>query len=259
MIRYYMIKLQDYLAMGILILKHLHHRWKVESSAIISIIGVLLLSLFFPFMITIIENYSLDGLYEVSMTYGIIMIIGISCIVLSKSNLTFSKFIYENKYCFRLYRFMLESYNGIIREYEKFLLIYKIKERDYNHRSYDLIVISTIFLKIFEMYFDNMKHKCQSSEPYLIDIQEMKNLYHTKEFNDFYASLFFKTKNSSFNTPYEQVLLRILDEVMSTLYKKPWFVDYYDEYTIFKMVKYILSNWYNKIIQYNINQCEAFN
>lgn len=256
MIRYYLIKLQDYFSIILLILKYLRQKWRVETSAVIATIFIMFLSLLFPFIIAFIENHSLEDLYKISITYSLFMIIGLVIIMAFKSNLTLSRLIYENKYCFRLCRFMFECYTNISNRYDEFLRTHQMSQRKFIYRSYDLTIVSTIFFKIFEMYFETMIKKHKSSEPYLIDTQEIKELYTSQKFNDFYSVVFFEANQSNKSTPYEQVLLHILDEVMNTLYKKSWFVDYYDEQTVFQMVKYILSNWYNDIVHYNVYRGE---
>lgn len=248
-----LIKIHDYLSIIFLLGYHLRKKWRLETSGIISILFMMFLGLLLSTITSIMYNYELE-VVGVLITYVFMTVGALSVLITAKSNLTFSRLLYESKYFVRLFNFMRKCYQNLIKQYKIFLELNAEFKRTRINISYDLTVIRTIFLKIFKMYFDSMYAKQKNSEPYLIDTQEMKNLYTSKEFNDFYSTLFFNPSCTGVNTPYEQVLIHILDEVMTTLYKKSWFVDYYDEKTVFQLVKYILSNWYESIVEYSMLQ-----
>lgn len=246
-------KLCDYIAIVGLLLSHIKKSRRIELSGFISGIFIVVLGFLLPNIVALLYGESLD-ITNGSITYISMTIFGLIILMTANSKLTFSRFIYEIKYNFRLLRFMIECYNKLLQRYRDFLKIHPEIKRSKKEKYHDLTIVSTIFFKIFRMYFEAMEIKNKSSEPYLIDTQEMKNLYTSKDFNDFYSSLFFNNICKDTKNSFEKVLIYILDEVLTTLYKKSWFVEYYDERTVFQLVKYILTHWYDSIVQYNIQR-----
>lgn len=251
--KYLLIKVKDYFSIFYLLLYHLRLKWRLEIDGVVSVFFMMALGLLLSTITSIMYGYPLD-FFSVLVTYISLTVGGIAVLINFRSNLTFSRLIYEYKYFVRVLRFMIKCYENLLEQYKEFLALHADFKERYHKLSYDLTVVSTIFFQIFKLYFETMDKKQKNSESYLIDTQEMKNLYTSKEFNDFYSTLFFEPTCQDDNTPYEQVLIHILDEVMTTLYKKPGSVDYYDEYTVFQLVKYILSHWYGNVIEYSLDQ-----
>lgn len=253
MLRCLLVRILDYLNIVGLLLSHIKKKWRLELSGFISGVFVIILGFLLPNVISLLYGESLDftnaSITYISMTiFGLIIMITMS----SKSKMTFSRLLYEIRYNFRLLRFMVECYHNIIDKYRDFLRMHAEIKRTSKEKYHDLTIVGTIFFKIFKMYFETMDSKNKNSEPYLIDTQEMKNLYTSKDFNDFYSNLFFADICKDTKNSFEKVLIYILDEVLTALYKKSWFVEYYDERTVFQLVKYILTNWYDHIVKYSL-------
>lgn len=244
------IRIRDYTSIVLLVLTHVKQKWKICPRKVLYILGIMILGIVLPFITSELLNDDIDNFTSIvtSVSMGLC---GIGILVIN-SETPISRVIYELRYFKRMLTFMLECYQNLIQEYKIFLKIHKLYDQRSSKASKDLTVLGIIFFKIFQMYFDAMDAKQKSSEPFLIDTQEMENLYHSKNFNNFYSTLFFDAECRNYNTSYEQILIHILEEVMTALYQKSWFIEYYDEYTVFQLIKHILTHWYGNIVQYNI-------
>lgn len=244
-----LIKIKNYGRILLLLLFHVKQKWKICPKKILSIFLIMIAGILLPFIASNLYGLSIDyfTIISTSISMGIC---GLIILVIS-SNIPISRVLYELRYFKRMLNFMLECYQNLIHEYKTFLKTHTIYNRS-NKKSKDLTVISIIFFKIFTLYFDTMNKKNKNSEPYLIDTQEMENLYCSKNFNNFYSTLFFDPSCNISNTSYDAILLQILEEVMTTLYQKSWFIEYYDEYTVFQLIKYMLTHWYGNIVQYKL-------
>jgi hypothetical protein len=120
----------------------------------------------------------------------------------------------------------------------------------------DLTVVGMIYFRIFSLYFHNMDVKMKSAEPHLIDVDEMRSIFSLKNLTDedLYTEVFFKPIMTDDKTPYQRVLIDIFDTVLTELYQKTWFVDYYSDMYLFAMVKHVLDNWYGKMVYYEITR-----
>lgn len=252
MIRSWIVLAHDYASIVLLLIGHLKKKWNLECISVISTLFMIALGALLPAITSSLFGFSGDYA-EMVFTYTTIAVLCIGCLIVIKSGMTVSRMIYESKYSYRLLRFMLSCFNNIQYEYKRYSLS-KEEKRDSAAIAYDRTVVSTIFFKIFAMYFNNMDEKMKNPEPYLIDIEEMSDLYKNKSFNDIYSTLFFQPVMTVKSSPYEQVLVDILDGVLTKLYNKPWFVDYYNDEIVFGMVKHILANWYGNIVSFESYQ-----
>jgi len=248
MIRSWVLRAHDYISMLLMLGGHLKKKWRLEFAGVVSVLLMMVLGVLLPAITS-----KLSGLYdnflEIAFTYTSIAVMVIVIMILADSKMTFSRMVYEGRYSIRMLKFMLSCYQNIKLEYNKFI-VSTFGTRDRTYMEYDHTIISTIFFKIFSMYFCTMDEKMKNPEPYLIDMQEMHDLYNSRSFNDFYSTLFFRPSMTVKDTPYEQVLVDILDGVLTKLYSKPWFVDYYNDKIVFGMVKHILAHWYGNIVPY---------
>lgn len=250
-----LLRFRYYISIVLLLLSHVQQKWKIYPKKLFSIISMIILGIFLQLIASFLFRSSVD-MFNIGVTSISIVICGIAILMIN-SETPISRILYELKYFKRMYTFMIECYQNLLQEYRIFLKIHKLDGIRSNKSSKDLTVISIIFFKIFQMYFAAMDVKHKNSEPYLIDTQEMENLYRSGDFNNFYSTLFFDAECKNSNTSYEQILIHILEEVMTALYQKSWFVDYYDEYTIFQLIKHILTHWYGNVVQYSINDTIA--
>lgn len=248
----WILRAHDYCSIVALLGGHLKKKWRLEFAGAVSVLLMMALGVLLPAIAS-----ELVGLYNdflgMAFMYTSIAVLVIMLMILADSEMTVSRMVYEIRYSARLLKFMVSCYRSIQLEYNQFVTL-RFGKRDQTFMEYDHTVISTIFFKIFSMYFYTMNEKMKNPEPYLIDMQEMHDLYASRSFNDFYSALFFKPSTTVGNTPYKQVLVDILDGVLTELYSKPWFVDYYNDKIILEMIKHILENWYGNIVSYRSYQ-----
>lgn len=248
MVNSWILKAHDYGSILVLLCGHLKKKWRLEFAGLVSVLLMMVLGVVLPAITSVLFGFH-DDFAEVAFTYTSIAILVVGVMIVANSDVTFSRMVYEVRYSFRLLRFMVFCYRNTLHEHKRYVLT-KIGDRDATAMGYDHTVVSTIFLKIFGMYFHTIDEKMKNPEPYLIDVQEMSDLYRSKSFDDFYSTLFFQPVMTVRDTPYEQVLVDIFDGVLTKLYSKPWFVDYYNDEIVFGMVKHILANWYGNIVPF---------
>lgn len=254
MIKRWMVRAHDYCSIVVLLGGHLKKKWRLEFAGAASVFFMMFLGVLLPAIASKLVGFY-DDFLGIAFMYTSIAVLVIMLMILADSKMTVSRMLYEIRYFARLLKFMVSCYRNIQLEYNRFVTL-RFGKRDQTFMEYDHIVISTIFFKIFSMYFCTMDEKMKNPEPYLIDIQEMHDLYTSRSFNDFYSTLFFRPSTIVDNTPYEQVLVDLLDDILTKLYSKPWFVDYYNDKIILEMIKHILANWYRNIVSYR--SCQPF-
>lgn len=248
MIKNWIFRVHDYGLILLMLGEHLKKKWRLEVAGIVSVFLMVILGGLLPAITSTLFGLY-DNFLEIAFIYISITVLATIIRILTASKMTFSRMVYEVRYSIRMLKFMLSCYHNIQLEYSKFISS-TLGDRDRTYMEYDHTVVSTIFFKILSMYFYTMAEKMKNPEPYVIDMQEMHDLYYSRSFNDFYSTLFFRPSLTVKGTPYEQVLADILDGVLTQLYSKPWFVDYYNDEIIYGIVKRILENWYENIIPY---------
>jgi hypothetical protein len=220
-------------------------------AGITSIFMMIILGVILPAIASKLYDQS-GSFFEYAMMYMGVAILGIVYLIYTHSNVSLSRISYEISYTKRLWHFMRNCYSNIVKEYKLFIEENHNGEYRSSNQYYDLTVVSAIFFNIFEMYFKVMDDKSKNSEPYLIDAEEMTALYSDKNFEEFYSKLFFKPTLYEEYTPYDTVLVDILDKVLKELYSKSYFVSYYNDRYIVDLVKRILSSWYNSVVDYSL-------
>lgn len=233
------------------------HKWNITNSKIFVSFDICLISIILPIILTGITDISLFYLLTTSLLYALVLNCALVILFILKSKKSLSRILYELRMSGKLYYFMLSCYHDSAYEHKKFLIDHNLLNKGETTYNYDVIVMSQVFRTIFSLYFKNMEEKEKSSEPYLIDSIEMQNLYNNQHFEEFYTKIFFgPTKN---NKQYVYLLIYILDHVLEDLYKKSWFVSYYDEYILFNFINFLLKEWYEQIIAYNISKIKVYN
>ena len=257
MLNYLWIKCKDYIMITGLVLFHLKRKWNITNCKLFVLFDIFLLSMIIPVLINSLTDISIYFLVSTSFLYAAILNCMIIALYIRRANIPFSRVLYEIDYARRLLWFVILCYHNSVKEHKKFLIVNNLLNQGGTTYNYDVIVMSKVFRTIFYLYFRNMEEKEKSSEPYLIDTKEIKDLYTDQNFNELYTKIFFKnTKN---NKPYEYLLIYILDHVLEDLYKKKWFVSYYDEFLLFTFINYILREWYDQIILFNISRIKVTN
>ena len=257
MIKYIWLKAKDYFLITWIFLLHLKNRWSITNFKIFAMIDIFLLSIIIPTIIIVISNDYSFFLFSTSFLYACILNCCLVGLFITRSGLSLSKVLYEIQTVARLYWFMFSCYHNSVKEHKRFLIINNLLNKKDTNYNYDVIVMSKVFRTIFSLYFKRMEEKEKISDPYLIDINEMRSLYKNQDFDEFYTKIFFNpTKN---NKPYEYLLIYILDHVLEDLYKKSWFVYYYDEAILFNFINFMLKEWYEQIILFNISKIKVAN
>ena len=246
-----LLEIKNQLSIVFILIAHLKKKWRIEMAGLTSIFMMIVLGVILPAVASKWYNQTGD-FFEYVMTYMSVAILGILYLIYTHSNVSLSRISYEVSYTKRLWYFMRHCYSNIIREYKLFIEENNNGKYRSSNQYYDLTVVSTIFFNIFRMYFKVMDDKMKNSEPYLIDTEEMAALYSDKNFEEFYSKLFFKPTLYEEYTPYDTVLVDILDKVLKELYTKSYFVSYYNDRYIVDLVKRILSSWYNSVVDYSL-------
>ena len=159
----------------------------------------------------------------------------------------------EVSYGTKTVNFILSSYNKIMDRCTLYIPKYKYFYQPIkNIEELDLIVANLILLKIYELYFKNIDKYGPSTVRY-IPATVVSNLINNKEFREFYSVLFFDPKLKGKKTHYDALVVKVLDEVVTELYTKEWFTEYYDPGKIDIILNNILEQWSYLAIQYNLN------
>ena len=243
------LRVSNQLSIVSILVAHLYKKWRLERAGITSIFMMLILGILLP---AIASNfYNEHGNFAIyAILYMTIAMTVLIFLIFRNTNITLSRVTYEISYAKRLFKFIRHCYANTTSEYRTFILLNNNGKYRSNNEYCDMTVVSTIFFNIFKMYFKVMDDKMKNSEPYLIDTEEMTALYSDKNFEEFYSKLFFKPTLYESYTPYDTVLVYILDKVLRTLYTKSYFVSYYNDRYIVDLVKHILRGWYDYVVVY---------
>jgi hypothetical protein len=159
----------------------------------------------------------------------------------------------EIRYTTKTFNFILSSYNKIIDRYGLFIPKYKYFFAPIRRiEELDLIVANLVLIKIYELYFKNIDKYGPSTVRY-IPATVVSDLINNKEFREFYSVLFFDPKLKGKKTHYDALVVNVLDAVVTELYTKDWFTEYYDPEKIDMIIANILEQWSYLAIQYNLN------
>jgi hypothetical protein len=159
----------------------------------------------------------------------------------------------EVSYSTKTIQFILSSYNKIMDRCMLFMPKYKYFFQPVRKiEELDLIVANLILIKIYELYFKNVDKYGPSTVRY-IPATVVSDLLNHKKFREFYSVLFFDPKLKGKKTHYDALVVNVLDAVVSELYTKDWFTDYYDPEKIDMIISNILEQWSYLAIQYNLN------
>ena len=251
MLKCWFLRAWDHIAILNMLLRHLRQKWRLEVAGVTSVLLMMVLGVLLPAIASML--YGLHGNFaDIAFIYASIASLGIAILIYKNSNLTLSRIFYEIRYSIRLFVFMLSCYKNIVREYR----LYALSNHTSSTNFMDMTVVSAIFFRIFGLYFYNMDKKMKNSEPHLIDVEEMKAMFSFKTFNysDFYSEVFFKPVMKDRETPYEQVVVDIFDTVLTNLYQKTWFTEYYSSDHLFSMIRHVLDSWYGKMVYHETIQ-----
>ena len=233
---------------------HINNRWNITKDKIIYIV----ISLIVLFIVPFASNF----LYAPESDAESAFIIGF-CFVLEL-------FIFLSMYCSfkkdeikvlgkevsygtKTIQFILSSYDKIMDRCMLFIPKYKYFFQPVRKiEELDLIVANLILIKIYELYFKNVDKYGPSTVRY-IPATVVSDLLNHKKFREFYSVLFFDPKLKGKKTHYDALVVNVLDAVVSELYTKDWFTDYYDPKKIDMIISNILEQWSYLAIQYNLN------
>lgn len=233
---------------------HINNRWSLTKEKVL----YLLVSVAIMFIVPLISNY----LYAPETDAESAFIIG-SCFIVE---LLLFLLVYcsfkkdeiealgkEVSYSTKTIRFILSSYDKIMERCVLFMPKYKYFFQPVRKiEELDLIVANLILLKIYELYFKNIDKYGPSTVRY-IPATVISDLLNHKEFREFYSVLFFDPKLKGKKTHYDALVVNVLDAVVSELYSKDWFTEYYDPEKIDMIINNILEQWSYLAIQYNLN------
>ena len=233
---------------------HINNRWKLTKDKIVSFSVVIMVLLSVP----IISNYlySPDTREEALMIIVFCFILELIVFLLMYCSFNKAKIEEVGKeigYITKTFKFILSSYNKIIDRYGLFIPKYKYFFTPIRRiEELDLIVANLVLIKIYELYFKNIDKYGPSTVRY-IPATVVSDLINNKEFREFYSVLFFDPKLKGKKTHYDALVVNVLDAVVTELYTKDWFTEYYDPDKIDAIIANILEQWSYLAIQYNLN------
>ena len=236
-------------------INHINHRWDITIDKIIYALLIISILLAVPI---ISNNLYADSIKDTNSMLMIVISFLVELVVFILIYCSFKKEKVEHigkevSYDEKTFEFILGSYNNIIGRCSLLIPHYKyFFEPIRRIEELDLIVANLILLKIYQLYFQNIDKYGPSTVRY-IPATVVDNLIHNKEFKEFYSVLFFDPKLKGKKTHYEALTVSILDAVMTELYTKEWFVEYYDPDKIDIIVNNILEQWSYLAINYNLN------
>ena len=236
-------------------LNHINNRWNITTGKIIYTLLIILILLFVPILSNKLYTNDIkdvDSLLIIASSFLVELAVFI-LIYCSFKKEQVEKMGKEVSYGAKTFEFILGSYNSIIGKCSLFIPRYKyFFEPIRKIEELDLIVANIILLKIYKLYFKNVDKYGPSTVRY-IPATVVDNLIHNKEFKEFYSVLFFNPKLKGKKTHYEALTVSILDAVMTELYTKEWFAEYYDPNKIDIIINNILEQWSYLAINYNLN------
>lgn len=161
----------------------------------------------------------------------------------------------EAKYIINTYNFIDGSYNYVMKMYNshkpEYHYLFKPK---YDIGELDNIVASLILINIYKFYYTNIDSYNYEENPIrYISSKFLCQLFRNKEFKEFYSILFFNPKHKDKQSYYDALVISVLDAVLHELYKKPWFIEYYEENKLNAMIEFIINQWCYVAIQYSTN------
>jgi hypothetical protein len=233
---------------------HINNRWKLSTEKVIGFA----LSILFMLSVPILSNYLYSPDTEIESTMIILVCFMIELVVFLLMYCSFNRTKIEEvgkeiSYSTKTFKFILSSYNKIIDRYGLLIPKYKYFFAPIRRiEELDLIVANLVLLKIYELYFKNIDKYGPSTVRY-IPATVVTNLINNKEFKEFYSVLFFDPKLKGKKTHYDALVVNVLDAVVTELYTKDWFTEYYDPDKIDMIINTILEQWSYLAIQYNLN------
>ena len=236
-------------------INHINHRWGITINKTIYVSLIISILLAVPIISNNLYDDSIkdtDSMLMIGISF-LVELVAFILIYCSFKKEKVEHIVKEVSYDAKTFEFILGSYNNIIGRCALFMPQYKYFFKPIRRiEELDLIVANLILLNIYQLYFQNIDKYGPSTVRY-IPATVVDDLIHNKEFKEFYSVLFFDPKLKGNKTHYEALTVSILDAVMTELYTKEWFAEYYDPDKIDIIVNNILEQWSYLAIHYNLN------
>lgn len=243
-----------------LLIKHLKNKWIGQWKSSIATLIILLLGTILPTITISIYGESYFGNYFVIVF--VYQVIFWSCLILlavMNKALMISRMIQKFEYASITYKFMNECYHKIVEEYDNFIKLKTEHDKSYNRKYYDRVIMNTIYIVIFELYFNNLASMEQSCDAHLTDMNNILQLYHDRHFMNYYSRIFFSLKESDDDElAYQTLVKTIRDDVCNILEPYHWFGESFNEDDIIKFIEYVLNRWFSNIIFLGINKAKLY-
>lgn len=227
---------------------HLKCRWRISNWYIFCVLVLIAFILYLPFLMDILYSKSLTAQNEFTSSIAyLVMIITFFAIIMKLNRTSVFNVFSEILYTTKIFSMSNEMYDSIVSNYMK----RKIKfgsfiptKLDRNRK--DNIVVNIVVLKLFSLYFNNIN---RMGDKKIVSSILLKELFDDMKFDQFYNTIFFDVKKSKKN---DMLKILLLDSVTHQLISKSWFNEYYNPDLVNKLIQFVLDQWYELSINYEI-------
>lgn len=252
-----------------LCIDHLKKRWNISNSKLLLNLTIILIFSFLT-ALCVLEIHLMNNYYhrvyttDFASNFQIILIyIGIPLffillfLMLKNNNMWYvTKEIYYGR---DLIEFANNAYKDIMNNFKRYKPQYKYFVKPQNRiEQMDDIVAHLAIMNLLKMYFNNMDfystHDQLQSKNNKIITTTIINLYKDKDYSEFYSKLFFGSEKKNKRTYYQSMMVALVNRVLKKLYTKSWFDSYYDASRFESILKFIIEEWYETVINHNMKK-----
>jgi hypothetical protein len=127
-----------------------------------------------------------------------------------------------------------------------FNLIEKEENREIFMRTSSL-VYRIIFKNLFIQYLYKLKNKMDRNIDGLATTSKLDTLYNDKNFENYYSSTFFDTKDKKLDSPFSYICFNIKSELIKFFSTHKKFSSFFPTLEIDKLVSHIVKSWFSEL------------